>query len=422
MATYYWIGGADAVAQAATVEITAFDAATTYTLTAGDASASVAGNASANQTATDLAAAWEALTHAHATAVSANATAANITLAAVTAGTSFSVTTAVASGNGTIGNATETVANAGPCSAQTIANYIDGSTGAVATALPGGNDTLVFADSSVNVAFDLDALTGGPDLIQERTYTGKIGLPSNAFTTSADGDTATAGVREYREQYLRGPFGAVTLGRTSGIGSASSSGRIKINNTTAGASVNRVLSTAAAGTDTGKAAVRLITGNASAAVYIESAAAGVGIADDEPTDTATVGNVTVSDTTTTSKLVIGAGTTLGNLSVQGGTTRVKGAAATVTAITALGGTLYLAGDFTSTTTTIDGGTVYDSHVKTGGNATGTAVLRAGTLDLQVSGEPRTIDTLTHTGGTLKLTDAVTLTNRTDPPRSTVTAS
>ena len=93
MATYYWIGGADAVAQAATVEITAFDAATTYTLTAGDASASVAGNASANQTATDLAAAWEALTHAHATAVSANATAANITLAAVTAGTSFSVTT-----------------------------------------------------------------------------------------------------------------------------------------------------------------------------------------------------------------------------------------------------------------------------------------------------------------------------------------
>lgn len=421
MATFQFIGGATAVAQTVTVQVTSFDAATDYSITAGDATATVAGNSSANQTATELAAAWNALTHAHATGISAGATTDTVTLVADTPGVEFTATSAVDGGNGTIGNATTTVANAGPADASTLANWLNTSTGAIATALPGGSDVALFTSGSAHCVFGLAALTGGPDIIVDASYTGRIGKSPHAFITSADGATEITTAREYRATHLSGPFGDVQIGRFAGFGTSTGSGRVNIQTTGTAACVHRVQRTASTATNTGQPVVDLMPSDGNHSVYVESAAGGVGIARAVPGATATVGTVLVSDDSTASKLVVGAGTTLTTLTTYGGVSVVEGAAANVTTVYALGGQMTLTGDFTVANLTVDGATVYDAHTKAAGNASTTVNLRSGTLDWQVSGEPRSQGTLNHTGGTLLDSNAVTVTTRNEPPRRTVTA-
>lgn len=405
MATFYWKGGATAVAQTATVQITANDVATTYTLTAGDATASVVGNAAgANDTATDLAAAWEALTHPHAAAVSAVAATDTITLAAVVPGVPFTVAAAATGGTGTIGSVTETVANAGPASAKTVANYVD-SNGDVATALPTGSDTLVLRDEDGYVAYDLEALTGsGMQVEVEQSYTGRIGLAATAFATSADG-TSTADAREYRQRYLKGPFAAVTVGRHTGTSNPPGAARCKIWTTYTSAGSIVVERTASSASETYRTPVQLRADSANMNLFVRNASGGVGVAADRADETATLGAIKVTGANST--VVIAAGTTFTSYEQAGGDHKILGAAATVTSITTSAGSLAIDGDFTATTITVRGGTVTDNHSKTGGNLATTVTVEDGTYNLGGTDETRAGGTLTRTGGSVVLNPNVT---------------
>lgn len=407
MAIFYWKGGASVATQAATLQVTAADAATTYTVTAGDASAAVTGNASgANETATAIAAAWEALTHPHAAAVSANATADTITFAAVVPGVPFVITADVDAGNGTLGSVTETVANAGPASAQAVANYVDGN-GVVATALPTGSDTVVIRDYSGNITYDLDALTGNGTTIEvEQSFTGRLGLATTEFARDANGGNATSAAREYRLDYLKGPFASVTIGKHTGTGSPTGSPRCKVHTTYTSDGTVNVVNTASSASESFRTPVRILSDSANIDVFVESAPGGVGIATDRADETATVGDIKVAGSNAT--VVIGAGTTFTNYEQSNGAGSILGAAGNVTEIATTGGSLDISGDFLVTDIDINGGTVTDRHVKTGGNLATTVTVRAGSYDLTASDAPRAIGTLTRTGGSVSLNPNVTI--------------
>ena len=67
----YWTGQAPAVAQVTTIQVTAYAAGTTYTITVGGVLISVIGQGTINATAAALAAAWNASTHPYCTGVTA---------------------------------------------------------------------------------------------------------------------------------------------------------------------------------------------------------------------------------------------------------------------------------------------------------------------------------------------------------------
>lgn len=73
MATRTWLGTAAAVAQVSTVQVTAYDAATTYKLTVNGNVISTIAAGSVNATATALAAAWNLSTVPEFTGVTASA-------------------------------------------------------------------------------------------------------------------------------------------------------------------------------------------------------------------------------------------------------------------------------------------------------------------------------------------------------------
>ena len=101
-ATLYWIGGADAVSQVATTQITAFDAATTYKVTIGGITVSVAGDTDADTTAAALKAALSGSDHPYFTAITWTVATDTITGTAATAGVPFVFSTSATGGTGTI--------------------------------------------------------------------------------------------------------------------------------------------------------------------------------------------------------------------------------------------------------------------------------------------------------------------------------
>jgi hypothetical protein len=98
MATKYWLGTATAVAQVDTVQITAYDVTTTYTLTVGGVDVETLGVTDATGTATALAAAWNTSTHAYFTGVTASSTTDTVTLTADVAGVEFTAASSVTGG------------------------------------------------------------------------------------------------------------------------------------------------------------------------------------------------------------------------------------------------------------------------------------------------------------------------------------
>ena len=216
MATYVWTGDAPAVAQVDTVQVTAYDAATTYTLTINGKSISVPGNTSVNQTASDLADEWNNSTIPEFAEVTASVSTDTVTLTADTAGVPYTATSSKSGGTGTIGSVTSSTANDGP-NVWGANNFKNTST--AARALPGGSDTVIFEDSSVDCKYGLDQSSAGEltALHIEAGYTGEIGLAR----TNSDGGTE---YNEYRDRYLKINATNIYIGEGSGGGS----GRLQI--------------------------------------------------------------------------------------------------------------------------------------------------------------------------------------------------
>lgn len=404
MATKYWLGVADAVAQVSTVQITAFDASTTYKLTVGGVEISVTGDTDADTTASNLSTAWNDSTHPYCTGVTATVSTDTVTLTADTAGVPFVVTSSVSGGTGTIGSVTQSTASAGPNDWSTADNWSDGS-------IPANTDTVIFKDNAVNVCWGLDQSSVTiDDLFIEKTYTGRIGLDLAEFATSADGETTNSAKPEYREDYLLIDYDVLEIGKHVGGGSPTGSARIKIDNQNSGASTTTIFDTASAASESALAAVRLLAASATADFYIRDGSVGIGI--DEPNETATVGDVYVEGTG--AECYIGDGVTITSYTQVAGTGLLQ-AAATVTTVKLINGTLRIEGSFTITTLTQEGGTLYDNHTAAG-NAVTTANLNGGTTDATESSQARTWATvnLGDNANLLANSDFLTITTLNEP--------
>ena len=411
MAIRYWEGQADAVAQISQAGVTGYDATTTYSVLVGGetiASAIAAGTAAA--TVSGLATAWNAATGPYTTPVTASVTGPTFVATADNPGIPFLFTAAATGGTGAWSAVTTPTANAGPNDWSTPGNWSG-------DAVPVSADDVTFRESAVDVRWGLDqAAVDLASLNIEQTYTGQIGLDRRATVTGVDGSTNPA-KPEYRDTYLDIGWDACHIGEILGDGSAPGSGRLKLNNDKAGVSTTEVHDTGSSSSDGSLPAVRLLAAHASADIQIRNAPGGVGIAVDDPTETATVGDVVVTDETPAARVFIGAGTTLGSFTQQGGANVLR-AAATVPTIDVLGGELDIEGDgYTITTLNVSGGTVRPNSIPTSGNAIGTINLDGGIVDGAASRIARTWGTvnLREPGSELRAdSDVVTITTLNEP--------
>ncbi len=223
----YWVGGAPAVAQVSSVQVTAYDVATTYKISVGgtngapqvDLTALAAGGA--NATATALASAWNASVHPYCTGVTASAATDTVSFTADVAGVPFVVTKSVSGGSGTLGSVTAVTANSGPNDWSTAANWS-------AAAAPAVNDRVFIRNSVIPIYWGLAQSGVAPDLlIVEKSFTSaSLGLPLGKFRTGTGFNTS---VPEYRQADLA--IGAAVTRIGEGIAAANTkmSGLIKIN-------------------------------------------------------------------------------------------------------------------------------------------------------------------------------------------------
>jgi len=387
MADIFWLGQSTAVAQVDTVQITAFDATTTYTLTVGGHTVSVVGTTDVNTTAAALQAAWAADTHPYVAAVTATVVTDTVTLTAATAGVPFVVTSSVTGGTGTIGAVTSVTASSGP-------NHWDDANNWSAGVVPVNSDTVSVLDSAVDILWGLDqsALTNLASLAIEQSFTGKIGLPSNVFTTST---TTTAAKPEYRDHYLKIPTTALDIGEDFGPFTQAGSGRIKIDLGTFAAQAT-IHNTSSSSTEATLPAVRLLANNAATDLFVRSSPGGVGFAMDEANETTTIGDVSVDDSSDTSRVSLSDGVTLTNWTQLGGS-NVLQAAATVTLVLAKGGTLLIEGTAAITTMSLRSGGAPTVICNTTGTIT-TLNCESGIITFNGSSATRTVTTLNSNGG------------------------
>lgn len=403
MADVHFIGAAIGVAQVSTAQITAFDATTTYSLTVNGVSISVPGNTSVNQTATDLAAAWTAeIAHPYFTPVVASAATDTVTLTGP-AGMPFTVTSSVTGGTGTIGAVTEGTAATGPYHWDESDNWSGGS-------VPAASDNVFITRPGSKVLWALDQNTLALTDIHVRDDL-TVGLRADRVATVADAATVDATAPEYRQTYLKLQWDTTHIGEWLGQGSATGPGRCKMHNSKAGASTTTVHNTNPSSTDGENfPAVRLLFDNSGADVFVRFAQAGVGIAADVPTETATIGDVVVTDATTSSKVIIGNGVTLTTHKQSGGDV-VLGAAANITTVTMDGGRLLTRGDYTVTTATVSAGTLTVGHKQSTGAVIFTTLNQdGGSVSFFDTGEAVTVTTYNFDSGERKSDENLTITN------------
>ena len=421
MASIYFLGTATSVAQVGTVQITGMDgtpANTTYILTVGSQTVSVAGDTDEDTTAAALMAAWNASTHPYFAAVTATVATDTITLTADTAGAPFVAVASVSGGAGTIGAYSATTASAGPNDWSTAANF----SGA---AVPVNDDDVTLANTSVNIchglaqsAVELDSLT------IEKTYTGKLGLDYTAFATSADGATTVTTAVEYRSTSLDIESPVVNIRRHNGPGTAAGSGRILIDLGTVACEAT-IEDSVNSASDAGRPAIQIEANSASTNIYVESAPGGVGIGTERPTTTTTVGKVSVTAPNTRTQVLIGTGTTITTFEQSGGANTLQ-AAATVTAATVNGGTLLTDGAYLITTLEVNAGVVTANNLPAAGAAITTLNLNGGKVDGSKSSQARTWTTVqlgTDSATLVADDDVVTITTLNEPDGPyTLTAS
>ena len=410
MAIAIWVGQALPEAQVSTAQVTAYDAATEYRLeVAGLVIASAIAAGTINDTATALAAAWEASASPYAEGITATAATDTVTLTG-TSGVPFTATSSVSGGTGTIGAVATPTAATGPGHWSEATNWSGGS-------VPGASDDAVIPAGAPPIAWIPAATQTIASLLVEEGAP-RIGLDSERVAISADAlSYAATRAPEYRQIYLEVSCARITYGYRPALERAWSSGRHMIHQRlTASASTLDVMRSPASSADSGRPALRFLADHANASVYVRATGAGgMGIGVDAASEVATVGGITIADRSTASQVRLGMGTTLGSWTQSGGLGVLRAVSgSTVTLIAITGGTLVTEGDgWTATTLTIDGGTVELAHTRPAAAAiVGTVALRGGTLDLTTSSEPRTIGALTETGGTLVDNPAVTLTTYT----------
>lgn len=198
-------------AKVVTIQVTAYDAATTYTINVQDesgtseTSVSTSGGGTVNAVASQLRDAWAASTHPLCTVVTASVSTDTVTLTAKTAGVPFYVSSAVAGGTGTIGAATTATANRGPNDWNDPYNWLEGEA-PVAT-----DDVFIVSGADIQYGLNQSGVALG-DFSVESSATGKIGrrgfflrIDPNYFSFAGSGEAwiDTGTTTDIRHDILR---------------------------------------------------------------------------------------------------------------------------------------------------------------------------------------------------------------------------
>ena len=385
MASNYWVGGAIAVAQVSTAQVTGYDVATTYKLTIGTVVISTIAAGSANATAAALVTAWNLSAHPFCAAVTASSSTDTVTLTADTAGIPFVVTSSVTGGAGTIGSVATGTANSGPNDFGTAFNWATG-------AVPASGDSIEFGNGDYDVLWGLDqsAKTFAVVTINEAFGLGKIGLDANKFQTSATAQDETT--KEYRQAYLK-------AGGTA-WSNRSKSGRILWDFSSIQTTASNTDSASASDDDPNMEPVRLIGTHASNALHVSGGVVGVARTQElyEVSTFATVtatsggGGSFAAAGGSATVVNLGAACTLTSIAIAGAEVNNFGAAATTVNITEPNGTYTCYGAGAHTTIN-NRGTVNYRSSGTLGTYTG-----AGTFDTSADPRAKTISNMTIYSG------------------------
>jgi hypothetical protein len=365
MADQYFTGAAPAVAQVTTVEVTAYDAATTYKVAVNQSYVTAVAEGSITATAAELADDWNASTSAELAQITASNSSGTITFTADTAGVPFTVTPSVSGGTGTIGSATAVTAASGPNFFTTAANWSGGTA-------PANSDTLTVAGDVPPIKYGLStSLTGITLTIRDVSRDFQLGLPPV---------NSSSGYGEYPEYLTQ----SLTLdGATSITVDAPNCGLIRI----ATGSTSATLTCYATGTpvDDSIPALTWTGAHGSNVVNLFGGSVGLGV---RPTETVTVATLRVgSNTSSNVGVEVGSGSTLTSVTVAGGTLESQSTAAT---LVVHGGTVVLRGAAASTTATVRANGVL-KHQSSGTLATLNAG-PTGTVDFKDDIRSRTVTT------------------------------
>lgn len=375
MATIRWLGNAPAVAQVDTATVGGtIEADDLFKLTINGKTLSVtAGSTVAATVATNIAAAWNALTAADGYGEFAEITAlatsgGALTLTADTKGKPFTCTVSTTEAGGGAADAqtfgtTNTTASSGPNDWSTAANWSGG-------AVPVDADDVIIEDSSIDILYGLDQSAIQPtSLTIRRNYTGKIGLPNRS----------AAGYEEYREKYLK--IGPTTVAVGTGDSGAGSS-RLKLNTGTDQTAIT--VHFTAAPIDANSSSFIWKGANAANTLTVKSGSVAVAPYAGETATIATLNVGYVNNVAGDSNVYLGTGCTLTTITQTGGKLVAQNNATT---INLLDGELSMRGAATITTLNIDGGALYDEssgtfttmNVGSGGGYDASRLLAAKTI-------------------------------------------
>jgi len=300
--------------------------------------------------------------------------------------------TETGAGTGTVTDFAATTASAGPSDWSTGDNWFT-SGGSQGTA-PASADDVILTNAANHIVYGLDQNAVALNSLSiHLSFTGKIGMERNAFYTAANGQTTDLTKVEYREDYLKIGAELLDIGQVFGTGTNAGSTRLKINNVDAAASTTTVHNTATSG-DTPHPSVRLLNTHASSTLLVRRASGGVGVAIDEPGETATFSSITISDNSTATRVITGDGLSLTTWTQNGGTNLLRLLEDdSLTTCNVRGGSLVTNGDWTLTTLNITGGTIAANHSRVAGVSITTANLTAGSTNTRGSSAARTWTTV-----------------------------
>ena len=369
MATNIWQGGAAAIAQVDTVQITGYDAATTYILTIGDKTIEVLGTTDVDGTAAALSAAWNLSGEPEVKEVVATVATDTLTLTASATGTPNTVTSSVTGGAGTIGAVTAVTANSGPNDASVDTNWSTNS-------VPGADD-IVFENSSVACLYGLNQLGNILTYTQKSTFLATIGLPREN----------PLGYVEYRPTKLA--LGTAITNVEYGQGDGNGSGRtnLAIGDRTTALAIN--IHKSGVRTEPGIPALLLTTGSQSNTTTVTVNRGDLGIAF-HAGETAVIQSLNLGYVTqplVDAKVMCGDGVTLTTVTKSGGALSVV---TNVPTFTTTGGTASVGEAATvgvGGATNVNGGTLF---FNSSGDLDNLIVDGGGTLDFRQDTRSRTV--------------------------------
>lgn len=288
------------------------------------------------------------------------------------------------------------IGGTGSCSWTATANWSGG-------AAPATGDIVYIRNASSSIDSGLSNTSVLlAQLIIEQTFTGRLG--DTAGTPLAIGAT-----------YCRiGDNGGATGTTPAGSGAI-------ILNTGTNTCTLEVTNTKSSGTDSGLEPVRWIGNNTANAVVVTGGTVGIGTT--SPTQTATLGSLSVGSNATVNS---GPGVSWAGATNKG-TLLLQSANGTNTALVNLGGTCTIQGPVYINSVAAKGGTVDANNRVASGSSIGTLTMQGGTVDFSGEGRAVTIASTSFRSGTITLFSdsqatftamAIDFTNK-DSPAATV---